>query len=486
LLRDGQPIGAIGLNGDPPGGHGYSDSQIALLQAFAEQAVIAITSAETYRALHEALEQQIATSEVLQVINASPGDLAPVFDAILEKAHTLCGAAMGSLVLFDGTHFRAAATLGYTEEYDAVVRQAQLPTIRTQALIGGERFAHVLDMQKVESELDHSVVARSRLSSTGIRTALWMPLRKDNNFLGFISAYRREVQAFSEKEIALLENFATQAVIAMENARLIIETREALEQQTATAEVLQVINASPGDLTPVFDAMLEKAMRLCGAAYGVLRSFDGERMHMLASRGVPPALAEFLARDTGIVAAGTALMRALQTGRPAQNLDAIESVGYKNGVPSGRAIVDLGGARTILYVPLVKDQTSIGVLTFYRQEVRGFSTKSVSAKKSFGSHSRIWATASRCSTKPSTWSHGTASSRISWTFPTISSRGVRHSLNTSATSLSAASTTPRLTRRSTYAGSSSKRVNPEPMSARGRMGGSSKSATTPSRVAASC
>jgi len=290
LLRDGQPIGAIGLNGDPPGGHGYSDSQIALLQAFAEQAVIAITSAETYRALHEALEQQTATSEVLQVINASPGDLAPVFDAILEKAHTLCGAAMGSLVLFDGTHFRAAATLGYTEEYDAVVRQAQLPTIRTQALIGGERFAHVLDMQKVESELDHSVVARSRLSSTGIRTALWMPLRKDNNFLGFISAYRREVQAFSEKEIALLENFATQAVIAMENARLIIETREALEQQTATAEVL---------------------------------------------------------------------------------------------VPSGRAIVDLGGARTILYVPLVKDQTSIGVLTFYRQEVRGFSAKQIALLENF-------------------------------------------------------------------------------------------------------
>src|SRR6185437_104714 len=180
----------------------FSDKQIALLKNFAAQASIAIENARLLNQQREALEQQTATSEVLQVINASPGNLAPVFDAILEKAHTLCGAAMGSLVLFDGTHFRAAATLGYTEEYDAVVRQAQLPTIRTQALIGGERFAHVLDMQKVESELDHSVVARSRLSSTGIRTALWMPLRNDNKFLGFISAYRRKVQAFSEKEIA--------------------------------------------------------------------------------------------------------------------------------------------------------------------------------------------------------------------------------------------------------------------------------------------
>jgi GAF domain-containing protein len=315
------------------------------------------------------------------VINASPGNLAPVFDAILEKAHTLCGAAMGSLVLFDGTHFRAAATLGYPEEYDAVVRQAQLPTIRTQALISGERFAHVLDMQKVESELDHSVVARSRLSSTGIRTALWMPLRKDNNFLGFISAYRRKVEAFSQKEIALLENFAAQAVIAMENARLLNEQREALEQQTATAEVLQVINANPGNLTPVFDVILEKAIRLCNSAFGMLATYDGHIMRYVATHGLTPEQEAALSNRP--LAAGQPTGRIGDGEDVVHLLDARDQDGYRSGFSPTRNFVDKVGARTAMWVALRKDKELLGLLTVFRREVRAFTDKEVALVQSF-------------------------------------------------------------------------------------------------------
>jgi GAF domain-containing protein/nitrogen-specific signal transduction histidine kinase len=386
LRKDTTLLGAISVyrkNEARP----FTDKQIALLQNFAAQAVIAMENARLLNEQREALEQETATAEVLQVINANPGNLAPVFDTILEKAHTLCDAILGSLVLYDGNMFRAAATHGHPEEYAAVVRQPQPPTKRTQPLIDGERFVHALDMKADEEEPDHPV-ARTRLGRTDIRTALWMPLRKDGSLLGFISAYRNRVQAFTDKQIALLENFATQAVIAMDNARLLNEQREALEQQTATAEVLRVINTNPGELAPVFDVLLEKALTLCGSAFGALHILHDQLLHVVASHGLPDALKSFY-RQPILPTPGMTVYRTVLGEDIVHVADLADDEAFRSRLPTRVALVDLGGARTQLIVALRKDEKLVGVIMVFRREVRPYSDNEISLLRAFADQAVI-------------------------------------------------------------------------------------------------
>jgi class 3 adenylate cyclase len=340
---------------------------------------------------------------VLQVINSSPGKLAPVFDAMLEKAMRLCEAPFGALLRFDGKVFRAiaardtsgaAAVLGDPVEPD--------PGSALERLVLGDEVVHIPDV--VDTEAYRSgVPSRLKLvEMIGARTALWVALRKNDVLLGDFALYRKEVRPFTDKQIALLQNFAAQAVIAMEIARLLTETREALEQQTATAEVLQVINSSPSDLKPVFNAMLEKATSLCGAEFGLLFTWEGECFHPVAWRGISRELLAVL-REPFRPQPGTLTWRIAHGENIVSSADLLEAVSlatrhleengiaeaYRNGIARVRALVEFGGARSHIGIALRKDDALLGHLSIYRQEVRPFTDKQIALLQNFAAQAVI-------------------------------------------------------------------------------------------------
>ena len=368
-----------------------SDKQISLLQNFAAQAVIAMENARLITETREALEQQTATAEVLQVINSSPGELTAVFDAILEKAHSLCTADRGALVGYDGEMLRAVATRGMPAPFDELMRRG-FPLVSAapmDRLLRGEPV-HILDMNAAPAESPPELARLQRQASelAGTRTLLMVPLCKERTLLGYLAAYRTEVRPFDDKQIGLLQNFAAQAVIAMENARLITETREALEQQTATAEVLGVINSSPGDLAPVFDAMLDKAMRLCEANFGNLWVYDGARERSVAVRGAPE-FAQWLTERGAVQPTPGSLADRLAGGeRIVHIIDAADDAAYYSS-STRRAVVEIGGYRTLLGVPLRKDDALLGGIVLYRQEVQAFTDKQIALLENFAAQAVI-------------------------------------------------------------------------------------------------
>ena len=349
------------------------------------------TIADLQRQLDEALAREAALAEVLGVINSSPGDLALVFDAMLDKAMRLCGAAFGVLRTYAAGSFHLAASRGVPEALVQFLQTGWNPPAGGWGLqaLAQEPFIHVIDATEDEGYRQGNPSRIALVELGGARTYLAVSLRKDSSLIGAISVYRREVRPFSDKQISLLQNFAAQAVIAMENARLLTETREALQQQTATAEVLQVINTSPGDLAPVFDAMLDKAMRLCEAAFGEFRTYDGERWHSAAIRGVPSRFAEFRKRNTAPAGPGSLGARVL-AGQPIVHvLDLKDEDPYRAGDLNRRGLVDLGGARTALVASLLMDETVLGFIILYRQEVRPFTDKQIALLQNFAAQAVI-------------------------------------------------------------------------------------------------
>ena len=340
--------------------------------------------------LREALDQQTATAEVLQVINSSPGDLAPVFEAMLDKALRLCEAAFGILLTFDGETLRTVSFRNVPKGLADYMSEPLRPDPDTAlGRVVRERCTiHIEDNATADPYRKRAPLAVAAVELGHVRTVLHVPLIKDESVLGVFTIFRQEVRRFSDKQIALLQNFAAQAVIAIENARLISETREALDQQTATAEVLQVINSSPGDLTPVFEAMLEKATRLCNAAFGILWTCHGDRFRGAAFHNVPAAFAG-IASELQAVHPQTGLGRVLAGENIVVNVDIASEELYRSGDPLRQALADLGGARSKIDVALRKDDILLGDITIFRQEVRPFSEKEIALLQNFAAQAVI-------------------------------------------------------------------------------------------------
>jgi GAF domain-containing protein len=390
MLRDGRPIGVVTVNRAEPGP--FPLAQIELLKTFADQAVIAIENTRLITETHEALEQQTATAEVLGVINSSPGNLAPVFDAMLEKARTLCEAAFAILFIQEGDDFRVfpsrGVPVGFAEFLTREPLRLGLETHVGQIIEHGLPFIHVHDVSKGKPYRDRVPIAVAAVEHADARTLLTVPMYRHGVLLGIFQLTRQEVLPFTDKQIALLQNFAAQAVIAIENARLITETREALEQQTATAEVLGVINSSPGDLDPVFDAMLEKATTLCGAAFGNLYTFDGNAFHPVAVHG-DSEFAEWFPRRGAIVPPpGAPLDLILHGENVAHIVDATDTQAYRTH-EGHREVIDRGGIRTWIGVALRTDDGLLGAIVVYRREVRPFSGKQIALLQNFAAQAVI-------------------------------------------------------------------------------------------------
>jgi class 3 adenylate cyclase len=338
--------------------------------------------------LDEALQQQSATSEILRVISRSPTELQSVLDMVGENAARLCDANNAVIFRMEGTALRQVASYGGipTTSHPSEGLLINRDTVTGRAVCDRQTI-HVHDLASENREYP---LGSKHAKRDGHRTTLATPLLREGIPLGAVLIRRMAVRLFSEKQIALLETFANQAVIAIENARLLSELRESLEQQTATSEVLKVISSSPGKLEPVFQAMLTNAVRLCGAKFGTLWLAEGDDFRSAAVHDLPPALAEARRREPVLkFAPNTGIGRVINTKQVVHVDDMSRDPAYLARNPRAVTLVELGGARTVMFAPMLKENEVIGVLTIYRQEVRPFTGKQIELLKNFAAQAVI-------------------------------------------------------------------------------------------------
>jgi GAF domain-containing protein/anti-sigma regulatory factor (Ser/Thr protein kinase) len=401
LISHGMVIGVINLVHTVV--HPFTARQIALVETFADQAVIAIENARLFEAeqtrtreLTESLEYQTATSEVLSVISHSPDQLQPVLDVITETAVRLCRATHGHVRLLreDGAYHIAAHQIPDAELLQLMRENPFRPGMDS---VAGRVALQGVTVHVADVGTDPLVSGFQRRISDKVKTAMGVPLKQGGRVVGIISVWHTHVQPFTERQIKLVETFADQAVIAINNVGLFKEVQartaelaEALEQQTATSKVLQVISSSPRELQPVFGAMLANATRVCHANFGIMWLWEGEKFRFVALHNAPPALLEARTREPVVTAhPHTPMGRVARTKQAAHIYDITTEQAYLDGY---RPLVDLaefGGARTVLAVPMLKDAELVGVIGIYRQEVRPFAEKQIELVKNFAAQAVI-------------------------------------------------------------------------------------------------
>jgi signal transduction histidine kinase len=389
LMHGDEAIGALSVVRVAPGR--LAQSQISLLKTFANQAVIAIENTRLLNELRqrtddlsESLEQQTATSEVLKVISSSPGALKPVFDTILESATRICQAKFGVLCSYDGNLFKYAAVWNAPSAFVEFMRQRGSFAPRA-----GTPLDRILKTKNIIHRADASAeeVLTDTVRLAGAKSHLTVPMFKDEALVGAIIIYRQEVRPFGEKQIALVQNFAAQAVIAIENARLLNELRESLEQQTATADVLRVISSSPTNVQPVFDSIAESAVRLCSGQFSIVLRFDGEFMDFGSCFGLSVeglnALRSMLPRPASEDTA---------SGRATLRRAVVEIADVEGDLALGaqaQLVAHTLTYRSIVAVPLLHEGDPIGTIAVARANSGAFPERQIALLKAFADQAVI-------------------------------------------------------------------------------------------------